>query len=91
MNDRLDIAQYMDSVGQAARSAATAMAKADTKAKNTTLLALARLLREQTAALQIDNAKDISAAESAGLAAPLVDRLRLTPKVLATVAEGCEQ
>ena len=91
MNDRLDIAQYMDSVGQAARSAATAMAKADTKAKNTTLLALARLLRVQTAALQIDNAKDISAAESAGLAAPLVDRLRLTPKVLATVAEGCEQ
>ncbi len=91
MNDRLDIAQYMDSVGQAARSAATAMAKADTKAKNTTLLALARLLREQTAALQTDNAKDISAADSAGLAAPLVDRLRLTPKVLATVAEGCEQ
>jgi len=91
MNDRLDIAQYMDSVGQAARTAATAMAKADTKAKNNTLLALARLLREQTDALQIDNAKDIQAAETAGLAAPMVDRLRLTPKVLATVAEGCEQ
>ncbi|MDE2600281.1 MAG: glutamate-5-semialdehyde dehydrogenase [Rhodocyclaceae bacterium] len=81
----------MDSVGQAARSAATAMAKADTKAKNTTLLALARLLRERTDALQVDNAKDIQAAEAAGLAAPMVDRLRLTPKVLATVAEGCEQ
>lgn len=91
MNDRLDIAQYMDSVGQAARIAATAMAKADTRAKNNTLLALARLLREQTEALQVDNAKDISAAEAAGLAAPMVDRLRLTPKVLATVAEGCEQ
>ena len=91
MNDRLDIAQYMDSVGQAARIAATAMAKADTKAKNNTLLTLARLLREQTDALQIDNAKDITAAEAAGLAAPMVDRLRLTPKVLATVAEGCEQ
>ena len=91
MNDRLDIAQYMDSVGQAARLAATAMAKADTKAKNVTLLALARLLRKQTDALQIDNAKDITAAEAAGLAAPMVDRLRLTPKVLATVAEGCEQ
>ena len=91
MNDRLDITQYMNGVGQAARSAATAMAKADTKAKNATLLALARLLREQTDALQIDNAKDITAAEAAGLAAPMVDRLRLTPKVLATVAEGCEQ
>jgi glutamate-5-semialdehyde dehydrogenase len=91
MNDRLDIGQYMDSVGQAARVAATAMAKADTRAKNATLLALARLLREKTEALQIDNAKDIQAAEAAGLAAPMVDRLRLTPKVLATVAEGCEQ
>ncbi|HWT54329.1 MAG TPA: glutamate-5-semialdehyde dehydrogenase [Rhodocyclaceae bacterium] len=91
MNDRLDIGQYMDSVGQAARVAATAMAKADTKAKNDTLLALARLLREKTEALQVDNAKDIQAAEAAGLAAPMVDRLRLTPKVLATVAEGCEQ
>ena len=91
MNDRLDIGQYMDSVGQAARTAATAMAKADTKAKNSTLMALARLLREQTDALQVDNAKDIAAAEAAGLAAPMVDRLRLTPKVLATVAEGCEQ
>ncbi|HEY1181467.1 MAG TPA: glutamate-5-semialdehyde dehydrogenase [Rhodocyclaceae bacterium] len=91
MNDRLDIGQYMDSVGQAARVAATAMAKADTKTKNDTLLALARLLREKTEALQVDNAKDIQAAEAAGLAAPMVDRLRLTPKVLATVAEGCEQ
>ena len=91
MNDRLDIGQYMDSVGQAARAAATAMAKADTRAKNNTLLTLARLLRAQTDALQVDNAKDISAAEAAGLAAPMVDRLRLTPKVLATVAEGCEQ
>ncbi|HTH95711.1 MAG TPA: glutamate-5-semialdehyde dehydrogenase [Rhodocyclaceae bacterium] len=91
MNDRLDISQYMDSLGQAARLAATAMAKADTKAKNVTLLALARLLHEQADALQIDNAKDIQAAEAAGLAAPMVDRLRLMPKVLATVAEGCEQ
>ena len=87
----MDIQNYMQQVGQSARAAATAMAKASTQAKNQTLLNLARLLREQTEALQVDNAKDIAAAEAAGLAAPLVDRLRLTPKVLATVAEGCEQ
>ncbi|WP_435526437.1 glutamate-5-semialdehyde dehydrogenase [Ideonella oryzae] len=81
----------MAQLGQAARAAATAMARAGTRAKNDTLLALARLLREQTQALQADNARDIAAAEAAGLAAPMVDRLRLTPKVLATVAEGCEQ
>ena len=49
------------------------------------------VLREAGAPLAEANAKDIAAAEAAGLAAPMVDRLRLTPKVLETVAEGCEQ
>jgi glutamate-5-semialdehyde dehydrogenase len=39
----------------------------------------------------VDNAKDLERAVAAGLAAPLVDRLRLTPKVLETCALGCEQ
>ncbi|HEV7915164.1 MAG TPA: glutamate-5-semialdehyde dehydrogenase, partial [Albitalea sp.] len=37
------------------------------------------------------NAIDLDAARRAGLAAPLVDRLQLTPKIIETVAEGCEQ
>jgi glutamate-5-semialdehyde dehydrogenase len=67
------------------------MAAAGTAAKNQALLALARRLREQRAALQQANAKDIDAAVAAGLAAPMVDRLRLTDQVIDTVAEGCEQ
>ncbi len=67
------------------------MAAATTAAKNAALLALARRLREDGTALAQANQIDIDAAVSAGLAAPLVDRLKLTPKVLATVAEGCEQ
>jgi glutamate-5-semialdehyde dehydrogenase len=86
-----DLPAYMAHVGVAARAAATAMAAASTAAKNAALLALARRLREQREALQLANARDIAAAEGAGLAAPMVDRLRLTGKVLDTVAEGCEQ
>jgi glutamate-5-semialdehyde dehydrogenase len=41
--------------------------------------------------LQIDNAKDIERALAAGLEAPMVDRLKLTPKVLEICAQGCEQ
>ena len=52
---------------------------------------LAALLRENVAALQLENAKDLQRAVAAGLAAPMVDRLKLTPKVLETCAEGCEQ
>ncbi|UUX95920.1 glutamate-5-semialdehyde dehydrogenase [Aquabacterium sp. J223] len=86
-----DIPAYMAHVGAEARAAATAMAAASTAAKNAALTALARGLRRETAALQAANARDIEAAQGHGLAAPMVDRLRLTDKVIATVAEGCEQ
>ncbi len=81
----------MQVLGQQAKVASALMAKASTASKNKALKRLAVLLRENTAALQIDNAKDLVRAEAAGLPAPMVDRLRLTPKVLATCAEGCEQ
>jgi glutamate-5-semialdehyde dehydrogenase len=86
-----DIAAYMAHVGVAARAASRAMAAAPTAAKDAALRALARRLREQTAALQAANAPDVAAAQAAGLAAPLVDRLKLTPAIITTVAEGCEQ
>jgi glutamate-5-semialdehyde dehydrogenase len=78
-------------LGQRAKTASAAMARASTASKNQALKRLAALLRENTQALQSDNAKDWVRAEAAGLAAPMVDRLRLSPKVLATCAEGCEQ
>jgi glutamate-5-semialdehyde dehydrogenase len=86
-----DLEVTMTRLGRAARAAATAMAAAPTAAKDRALRTLAALLREQAQPLQLDNARDIEAAQAAGLAAPMVDRLRLTPKVLETVAEGCEQ
>ena len=81
----------MQTLGQQAKVASALMAKAATASKNKALKRLAALLRENTDALQIDNAKDLSRAAAAGLSAPMVDRLRLTPKVLETCAEGCEQ
>ena len=87
----MDVKQYMQTLGRQAREASRAVARADTQAKNDALNELARLLREAGAPLQAANARDIAAAEAAGLAAPMVDRLRLTPKVIDTVAEGCEQ
>jgi glutamate-5-semialdehyde dehydrogenase len=81
----------MQTLGQQAKVASAAMAKASTAAKNNALKRLAALLRQNTEALQIDNAKDLARAQAAGLSAPMVDRLRLSPQVLATCAEGCEQ
>ena len=86
-----DIQATMDHLGTAARAASTAMAAASTAAKNAALSALAREIRAQRPALQAANARDVSAAEANGLAAPMVDRLRLTDKVVEQMAEGCEQ
>ena len=89
--DPSDISAYMAHVGTAARAAATAMAAAPTAAKDDALRALAARLRAQTAALRTANERDLQAARAAGLAEPLVDRLKLTPQAIDTVAEGCEQ
>ncbi len=86
-----DLQATIAHMGAAARAASAHMAAAPTAAKNTALLALARRLREQPAALQAANAQDIAAATAAGLAAPLIDRLRLDANAIETVAEGCEQ
>jgi glutamate-5-semialdehyde dehydrogenase len=83
--------QYMNAVGQAARAAATTMAAASTAAKNQALLALAAQIRSHAGELKARNESDIIAAEKNGLAAPMVDRLRLTDKVIETMAESCEQ
>jgi glutamate-5-semialdehyde dehydrogenase len=85
------IKALMQRLGKNAREAATAMARADSDIKNNALKALARLLRENIAALQIDNAKDLERAVANGLSAPMVDRLKLDPKTLETCAIGCEQ
>lgn len=87
----LNIAEYMQTLGLQAKVAAAQMARANAATKSKALLALARLLRESTEVLQVDNAKDVERALASGLAAPMVDRLRLTPKVLETCAQGCEQ
>ena len=78
-------------LGWQAKQASALMAKAPAATRNAALRSLAKLLRSNVDALQIDNAKDLQRAVSAGLAAPMVDRLKLTPEVIETCAQGCEQ
>ncbi len=91
MSSPESITAYAQGLGAQAKAASALMAKASTASKNQALLRMAALLRQNTASLQVDNAKDLERAVAAGLAAPMVDRLRLTPKVLETCAQGCEQ
>lgn len=87
----LNIVEYTHNLGVQAKVASAQMARASAAVKSRALLALARLLRENVEPLQTDNARDLDRAVANGLSAPMVDRLRLTPKVLETCAQGCEQ
>ena len=87
----MDIQSYMHSVGRAARTASRAMAKAETGAKNDALMAMARAVERDIARLLDANRKDVDAARAKELDAAMVDRLTLTPKSVAAMAEGLRQ
>ncbi len=83
--------ELMHTLGQQALAASRLMAKASAAHKAMALRRLAALLRESVQPLSLENAKDLERARANGLAEPMVDRLKLTPKVLETCAQGCEQ
>ena len=87
----VSVVDLLKTLGKQAKLASAGVSIASSATKNVALLRLAALLRANVAALQADNAKDIARAIKAGLSEPMVDRLKLTPKVLETCAQGCEQ
>ncbi len=91
MNAAADLRATIAHMGALARAASRTMAASALSARNAALRGLAQRLRAAGDALQEPNAADVAAARSAGLAAPLVDRLVLDAATVATMAEGCEQ
>ncbi|MFT0532821.1 glutamate-5-semialdehyde dehydrogenase [Castellaniella hirudinis] len=85
------LSSTLETLGRQARQAARHMRTAASAAKSQALREMARQLSAQRAWLQAENARDLDAAEKRGLAAPLVDRLRLSDKALDTMAAGLEQ
>ena len=86
-----DVAAYVQSVGVAARAAGRDLARADTAAKNAALAAMAAAIRRDEARLVAANAEDVGAAKAAGHDPAFIDRLTLTPKTIAAMAQGLEE
>jgi glutamate-5-semialdehyde dehydrogenase len=94
--DRLEsqaqpLAALMQGLGRQAKAASAAMARASAEQKSRALRILATGLREQAQPLMAANALDLERASAAGLSGPMLDRLKLSPRILETVALGCEQ
>ena len=87
----VDVAAYMRGVGAAARDAAREVARADTRAKNAALEAMAAALRRDAGKLTAANAEDVAAATAAGQDAAFVDRLRLGAESIEAMAKGIEE
>lgn len=87
----MNITEQITAIGQRAKAAASAMARANSGAKNAALLEIARLIRHNKASLQAANQADMDKATANGLEAALLDRLALNDKAIETMAEGLEQ
>lgn len=87
----MDIKTYMQNVGVEARKASREMAKADTNIKNLALNTIAQAILRDKDALLVANAKDLAIAKANGMEAAMLDRLTITEKSIATMAEGLRQ
>ncbi len=85
------IKEMMQEIGQKARAASRAMARASSEQKNQALLHIAKLIREQASEIQAVNQIDVDRARKNGQDAAFVDRLTMTPKTIETMALGLEQ
>jgi glutamate-5-semialdehyde dehydrogenase len=87
----MEIQQYMQTLGQQARQASRAMARATTGIKNQALLSIAAHIEASREVLKLANAADMARGEENGLDAALLDRLELTDGRIDTMLEGLKQ
>ena len=82
---------YMEMLARLAKNASTDAAKLGTEAKNRGLLAVADELLAQQEMILEENRKDVEAAQTKGTKQSLIDRLALSEKRIADMAEGLRQ
>ncbi len=87
----MDITAQIRELASRAKQASRTLATASADAKNAALAAMATALEANAAELKAANAQDLADGEKAGLSAALLDRLRLTDKRIAAMADGLRQ
>ena len=87
----MNVAEYMQTLGQNARQAARAMSRATTEDKNKALLAIAGIIAEQRDRIKAASEQDMEQGRRNGLDAALLDRLELTDDRIDTMIEGLHQ
>jgi glutamate-5-semialdehyde dehydrogenase len=86
-----DVRALMQSIGERARAAASRLAAAGTREKNLALEAAAESLVDRERTLLEANAQDVREARAAKLDDAFIDRLALTGKGIAQMAQGLRE
>jgi len=89
--DSLDLRKYCLETAQRARRASDQLARLSGGQKNAWLRRAAELLRSEHRVLSEANAQDLAAAAELGLSPAQIDRLRLAPDVVESMAVGLEE
>ena len=87
----MDVPTYMQGVGRQARAASRLIAKAGTHTKNLALTTTAQAILRAEKSLLDANALDVAEARHKKLDDAAIDRLILTPKTIAAMADGLTQ
>src|SRR6202048_2620935 len=85
------ISELMRGLGKAAVSAASVLAGTSTRTKNEALTRAAAAIRRRRAEILEANAQDVSAATSAQIGGPMLDRLRLDAQRVEAIARSMEE
>jgi len=87
----MDVSTTVRELAAKVKAASVELARASSGLKDTALRAMADAIEAKADLLKAENAKDLAAGKEAGLSAAMLDRLELTDKRIAAMAEGLRQ
>ncbi len=91
MNERRDLRAEMREMARRAKEASRQLAQASTEQKNRALHEMAGEMERNQDLLIAQNQKDLAEGERNRLSSSMMDRLRLTPKVIRGMVEGLRE
>ena len=85
------VREQMAVLGRQAREASRALARLTTDEKNTCLRAMAGAIESNSAAIEAANRLDMEAGTASALSSAMLDRLKLDPKRIGSIASGLRE
>ncbi|HWR73776.1 MAG TPA: glutamate-5-semialdehyde dehydrogenase [Nitrospirota bacterium] len=87
----MDIKQYVTEKAKTAKGASRALANISTEIKNNALFKMAAGLEKDAERLIAENKKDLEEGRKKGLSSAMLDRLKLTPERIKSMADGLRE